>query len=652
MTWRQPCASWRDRARLWPPGAIPCRLAFMSAPPTQASLDELFARATRVRIFDEGASSGRATGLELLAEARDSEVAEVREHLRIQEDGATRYCMCLGDLAVELLAGEERLVMLSSHHARTLRLRGWSSDALLVDGPALARWLSSRGVPGPLASYDRDRESERKEQAARRVWVAAAPPCLVEDLRRFEVHDAGRYAEKPSEHDVAESLIREAYATPELASAALLAWYGTGAGPWSGYPGYEVLPDTLLLRIGLPEAHAAAVASTDEAVLRGAARLFSAYAIGSKKRSDVLAVPEALWSRLRSVVAAMNHAGNLAWLDTAVAAAAEHRRLRERPSPSATGAELVIVGISSEGPLSGLVTAQPRPYDAPGTTLYSGQGANVLSFSVGVTTPTVLFRGKDPFFELATPAGGMMFTAHMNEGTISKIITDNGRRVVTHDDQERPTGIVAHADGGIAWINQARLTDPEQELPAFGQQSSVLLSEHPTPRRVREATERAFSLVIDEEHLYWCETAGGRFEIWRISHRRPDVAACFAELGERRPEASWLPRIVVNATHVLWADPARRALLAVEKRRGGEAVVLAETRYRPGRVVADEHDLFALTGEDGEHDWHVEHAPSQGGESRVVASYRRPLGDRPAMVLCHRALYFTTHDLILGLERA
>jgi hypothetical protein len=189
-------------------------------------------------------------------------------------------------------------------------------------------------------------------------------------------------------------------------------------------------------------------------------------------------------------------------------------------------------------------------------------------------------------------------------------------------------------------------------LFAFGQQSSVLLWEHPTPRRVREATEQAFSLAIDEEHLYWVETAGGRFEIWRISHRRPDVAARFAQLGERRPESSWLPRVLVNGTHVLWADPARRAILAVEKRRGGEVVALAETRYRPGHLVADDHDVFALTGEEGEHDWHVEHAPAPGGESRVVASDRRPPGDRPAMVLCPRALYFTTHDLVLGLERA
>ncbi len=81
-------------------------------------------------------------------------------------------------------------------------------------------------------------------------------------------------------------------------------------------------------------------------------------------------------------------------------------------------------------------------------------------------------------------------------------------------------------------------------------------------------------------------------------------------------------------------------------------MVLSETRYRPAHLVADDHDIFALTGEPTEDDWHVEHVPAQSGASRVVAEYRRRRSDRPGLVLSAPALHFTTNDRILQLARA
>ncbi|KYF99761.1 hypothetical protein BE20_58290 [Sorangium cellulosum] len=593
-------------------------------------------------MLDDG--HGRATERHVLAEARGIEdLRALREHLRIQEGGPSFHCMCLGDLTVELLAHDQPLASISFHHARSLRKPDWSSDAMLVDGPALVRWLAARGAPGPLREYEEERERARTAQEARRLWLAAAPPCFAPDLPRFE-DDANGLPLGPMSPEVAEAerRLRASYATPELACAALLAWLGTGAGPWSGYPAYEMLPENLLLGFGLPTAIAAASApGTSEAALRGAARLFASWEVVSSKKSQLGDIPEALWERLRTIVRAMGNADNLSRFERAEAIAAEVRRLRAQPAPFAAGAGLAVAGVSSSGRLSGLVT--------DGDALYSGDGNDIVMFQPGRVSPVVLLAGTDPFFELAPPVSQMLFVAHANVGTISKVLTEGSPLIVMARNQARPMSLV-HARGFMAWVNQAMVPDPERGAPFVVQRSTIMEFEHPTPRCLHEPAGSAFSLACDEEHLYWCELSAGRLELWRHPHHRPGAPSRFASLGEHPIGATWYPKLTLNATHVLWADPDRRAILGVDKRTGVEPVVLAETRHPPAHVVAEDRDIFALTGQPDSRAWHVEHIRS--GASTVVADYQRQLWDRPDMVLNRRGLFFTTNDRILTLARS
>lgn len=482
--------------------------------------------------------------------------------------------------------------------------------------------------------------------AARRAWLAAAPPCFAQDLPRFEADAHGMPLGSGSpEYDVAEQRVRASYATPEAAAAALLAWFGAGAGPWSGYPAYEGLAEALLLRLGLPIARAAASSpNANGNTLRGAARLFSAFEVVSHKKSEVGDVPEALWATLRPIVQATQRADNLARFEHAAAVAAEVRQLRARPAPAAAGAGLQVAGVSRNGPLSGLVT--------DGRLLYAGEGADIVVFDVASSTaPRVLFQGTDRFFEIAPPVSKMLFVAHVNAGTVGKVLTDGSHLIVMARDQARPVDLFA-GHGTVAWLNQAMVPDPQRGAPFVVQRSSVMSFESPTPKALREAPGSAFSLTGDEEFLYWCEITAKMLEIWRAPHRRPGAAGRLAVLGEHPLPATWFPDLAVNATHLLWANPERRAILGVDKRAGGEPFVIAQTNHPPGHIVASDDDVIALTGEADAHDWHVEHAPARGGGSTVVAHYQRQLWDRPALVLTPRDLYFTTSDRVLRLSRA
>lgn len=616
--------------------------------PSQASLDTLFARATRVRVLQCGAADGIPLGGPVLVDASGEDVARIREHLRIVEGGQGFHCMCLGDLAIELLAGdspyrEERLTTLGFHHASSLRHPSWSSDAMLVDGPALVRWLATQGATGPLRAYAQDLERARLADRARREWLQAAPPCF-RDLSPDDPVAMLPNADDPA-LDASEARLRATYANAADATHALLSWFGSGAGPWSGYPAYEGLAENLLHRLGLDVAREVALShASAPAVMRGAARLFSSWNLVAHRKSAVGDVPVSLWDALRPFVRSMGIADNTARFEHAVAIAAEVRRLRARGAPKGAGKGLTTAAVSRNGALAGLLS--------DGRTLFSGEANDIVAFAGLEGRP--IFRGTDPYFEMAGPVSDMIMVAHINGGTVGKVLTEGSDLVVMVRDQPRPLNVVVFP-GTVAWLNAAQVPDPVRGAPYVVQQTSVMLLEAPAPRVVRAAST-AFSLAIDDERLYWCETAAS-WEIWCFAYRRDDPPRRLAVMGERPSMPSWFPKLRVNAKHVVWADPDARAIVAIPKRPGVEEArpfVLTKTQHSPAHLVVDDHDAFVLSGHPEKRAWHVEHARVDGpaSKSSVVGSYERQLWDRPGMVIDGRGLFFTTNDRVLALPRA
>jgi hypothetical protein len=170
---------------------------------------------------------------------------------------------------------------------------------------------------------------------------------------------------------------------------------------------------------------------------------------------------------------------------------------------------------------------------------------------------------------------------------------------------------------------------------------------------LREAPGSAFSLVADEEHLYWCEVeGGGSIEVWRVAHRRRGAAERLAGMGPRRADAAWWPRLAVNARNLVWVAPDGRSVRAVDKEGGGAPVILGETAHEPVGLVADDYDVFVLGVDRASGEGHLEHFPAGGGAAKEVTSYVRPAWDRPSMTMDRRGVYFTTQDRVLRIGRA
>ena len=273
--------------------------------PTETSLDRVFAGATEVRIVDGGVEGGRAVGGDVLFTAREVvEIAQLRECLRIDRIGF--YCMCTGSEAIEVRGPEGVRAVLGLHHGRSIRWEPeWDSDAMLANGARLVEWLAARGVHGPLREVEAAAEGSRRTARDLELWRQAAPPCLATMGNALTALEFGAESQA-----AALALLRAEHRTDEGVALALLAWYGQGAGPWSGFPSYEQVAERLLLTLPTAVVLGALEAAPTEPHLNGAARLLGGWAFGKARPLDRRRVPQDLLERLREQVAKSTVADN------------------------------------------------------------------------------------------------------------------------------------------------------------------------------------------------------------------------------------------------------------------------------------------------------------------------------------------------------
>ena len=267
--------------------------------PSRAQWSELLSRLRRVRVFDTGTADGELVRWQgqgeptLLLDLRDPEgLQQLREALDIVEDPKTfGRCLCLGGPALELLGdGEDVLALLGLHHGHSIRWDRWKYDAVLQDGPKLLRWLSDRGIPGPLEEFETNQRRQASFQEHAKRWQEAAPDGL-EPLHRQLLEDPENLA------PVREAL-EARFPSSQERILELLRWFGSGMGPWSGYPSYESLPENLLsesLDTFLPTVETQSLGS---AHLEGAARFLAALRPTRRRRRVVGKLSPALRERL------------------------------------------------------------------------------------------------------------------------------------------------------------------------------------------------------------------------------------------------------------------------------------------------------------------------------------------------------------------
>ncbi|HSF81475.1 MAG TPA: hypothetical protein VLA49_09590 [Anaerolineales bacterium] len=283
--------------------------------PTQRSMDILIEKVTRARILAGGVSQGKALGDEVLLDVADPQaVIALRECLTIVEDERTfGHCMCLGDQALELYAGEQLAATIGLHHGRSIRWEAWKYDALLKDGLRLLAWMAEQGLTSPLEAFQEAQLREYVQRQALARWQQAMPACLYPFAEQMLATSGGMASFIPLAHQGQPGRIEEvtaklapllevlavAYPQVEARILALLQWYGSGLGPWSGFPAYESVAEGLLLAFPLDQLLAALThPQLAPAQLEGAARFFAGYDFSKYRAAEIKLLPADLKQQL------------------------------------------------------------------------------------------------------------------------------------------------------------------------------------------------------------------------------------------------------------------------------------------------------------------------------------------------------------------
>ncbi len=220
----------------------------------------------------------------LLTVTAPADLAELRACLAIGSSGF--HCMCAGGPTLEIDGPEGGRARITLHHGQSIRWDdAWSSDAALVDGGRLVKWLAAKGVRGPLEEVEEAARRKRESGLASERWQRAMPRCLAPLWEELSGGNApfgwvlfvgGGAAPPPPGLERARSALQAAYRNEGEAIRALLGWLGEGAGPWSGFPIYESVAEGLLT-LSSTNAIVAAVepAAATRAQLTGAARMLA-----------------------------------------------------------------------------------------------------------------------------------------------------------------------------------------------------------------------------------------------------------------------------------------------------------------------------------------------------------------------------------------
>jgi hypothetical protein len=226
----------------------------------------------------------------ILFESTDKkDLEDLWRSLALEPPAEWFHCMCDGTPAIYVYERGYKRVELTNHHGLSIRCSLWESDVRICDTEKWLSWFDKRGMSGPRREVEAMRAREEQGKRDWDKWLGAMPkavrPIWSDALGQF-----GRV-------DIAPLRVALESDMPEEGGRilALLEWFGSGAGPWSGFPSYETAAEKLLLDHST-KAIVTAIESTrlNAAQTEGAARLFAGWSFGKQRPEDLKDLPDSL----------------------------------------------------------------------------------------------------------------------------------------------------------------------------------------------------------------------------------------------------------------------------------------------------------------------------------------------------------------------
>lgn len=205
-------------------------------------------------------------------------------------------CACMGSPKIVLFQGDKELLTITNHHSSSIRTDFWESgfNIPIVDEQKWIRWFDKRGISSLRKNFEEGKVRAIKSKKDTGRWVNAMPQPLQElwseDVSMFGVgEDIGDYI----------ALLNQKIPNEKERISLLLYWFGSGAGPWSGFPSYESVAEEMLLEYKIEDI--VSFAQNEDLTttqVEGVARLFGGWHFSKKHSKGLEQVPKELKKRL------------------------------------------------------------------------------------------------------------------------------------------------------------------------------------------------------------------------------------------------------------------------------------------------------------------------------------------------------------------
>jgi hypothetical protein len=230
----------------------------------------------------------------LFESTNQDDLDDLRQSLLLEPPAESFHCMCIGSPAVYLYERGGNFVELTNHHGLSVRCSLWTSDVRVRDTEKWLSWFDRRGLSGPRREVETMRAQEEEDQKNWDRWLAAMPKAIA---AVWSDALAGNYGNVNV--DPLRSALERSTQDEKDRILVLLEWFGSGAGPWSGFPFYETAAEKLLL--GYPTTkivEAIASSRITSTQVEGAARLLGGWSFQQQRPGGLKDVPDVVKSLL------------------------------------------------------------------------------------------------------------------------------------------------------------------------------------------------------------------------------------------------------------------------------------------------------------------------------------------------------------------
>jgi hypothetical protein len=261
-----------------------------------AKLQKTLGEADRVEVYSEGVGGLPPVVEErrLYASSRPEDLAALKVSIRIEEPVHWFVTPCVPSTIIRLFRGSKIIGELGLICGDIVRFSQWEYETQITNPEPLFEWLDSRGITVPRHQYDAEIAQGKQNRADKERWMKAMPSSIAQVWPNFHPDEIYRGDIRPLEAAVAKE-----FPDKRARILRLMAWYGSGAGPWSGFPDYEVVPEQMLLKYPTQElVDAVTNATLSEQETEGAARLFGSWEFNKSRSQDNALLPVDLKRKL------------------------------------------------------------------------------------------------------------------------------------------------------------------------------------------------------------------------------------------------------------------------------------------------------------------------------------------------------------------